>query len=530
MGRFLDRHGVADNPLQGLALDYVARPVARAADGPRRRRRRARGLRLLDPRRLGRRPQRAAARRLRRARQPADRRRRARRRPRRARACRPACAPASRPVARRRPVTRRAGAPTRPRRTVPAPAGQPRRHDRPRHAAALRRASRPTAATTRTTTRRRRCRDDIALLQRSRSPRSRPTSRRAASPTACIVHVWSEFGRRAQRERRRHRPRRGRRRLRDGHAAPRAASSASSPASAPAELDRDGNLRHTDRLPRRLQDAGRGLVRAWTPTGIVPDAASFSALPLLKVRRASLVLAAAILLVAVPGVADGQAHRRAEAARQRPHDGRRRRPKRWQVMLLVPATATPTPDAVAHARAAGRPDGRRRRRRPRPARRCRPQNPRSVSVRSTEFAFTLSQAVRARRRGPRPVRQLPRRGPAPARRSTAPDPDFWVFDEVGPGRRDVAARSSCARARHVLLCPLPEHEELGMRAVLTVASALSARRRSGSACIEGARHGREEIEEAYADVSRLGLRVRRLGGDRAIRRSSRSSYAASGAT
>ena len=60
MGRYLDRHGIADNPLQGLALDYSLAPSLAPAScrsppwAPRE-------LRLLDPRSLGRRRQREAA-------------------------------------------------------------------------------------------------------------------------------------------------------------------------------------------------------------------------------------------------------------------------------------------------------------------------------------------------------------------------------------------------------------------------------------------------------------------------------------
>ena len=55
LGRYLDRHGVADNPLQGLSLDYTLAPVAGDLRRARRRRLRARVLRPVDARRLGRR-------------------------------------------------------------------------------------------------------------------------------------------------------------------------------------------------------------------------------------------------------------------------------------------------------------------------------------------------------------------------------------------------------------------------------------------------------------------------------------------
>ena len=74
-----------------------------------------------------------------------------------------------------------------------------------------------------------------------RWPRSRPTSRRAALADRVLVHVWSEFGRRAAGERLGHRPRRGRRVPADRARARRARWSASSPAWR--RSTRSGNLR-----------------------------------------------------------------------------------------------------------------------------------------------------------------------------------------------------------------------------------------------------------------------------------------------
>ena len=55
LGRYLDRHGAADNPLQGLSLDYTLAPVAGDRRRAGRRRLGARVLRPVDARRLGRR-------------------------------------------------------------------------------------------------------------------------------------------------------------------------------------------------------------------------------------------------------------------------------------------------------------------------------------------------------------------------------------------------------------------------------------------------------------------------------------------
>ena len=65
LGRYLDRVGAPDNPLQGLALDSSLAPSLAPPARAGRRRRRADGLQLLGPRRVGRR-RRADARRVRR--------------------------------------------------------------------------------------------------------------------------------------------------------------------------------------------------------------------------------------------------------------------------------------------------------------------------------------------------------------------------------------------------------------------------------------------------------------------------------
>ncbi len=92
-------------------------------------------------------------------------------------------------------------------------------------------------------------------------------------------------------------------------------------------------------------------------------------------------------------------------------------------------------------------------------------NPRSVSVNSTEFAFTLSQTTVSA--GEVRVQFDNSRAEDPHQlRINGPDPDTWTFAEVESG--DVVAHTVTMRpGRHVLLCPIPGHEELGMRATLT---------------------------------------------------------------
>ena len=185
-GRYLDRHGAADNPLQGLSLDCSLAPALAAANvpvaavsspenydalGARRLGRRASDTRLIDAlRRAGRARHRAtpssrAARRA--ARQTVG-------------AARPAGA-----------ARRRTDAPGRRRSPTRATTGFARRlavlAEMLEHgpAAAGRRARRQRRLRHARQPGRRRCADDLAVLSRSRWPRSRPTSRRAASPTAC---------------------------------------------------------------------------------------------------------------------------------------------------------------------------------------------------------------------------------------------------------------------------------------------------------------------------------------------------------
>lgn len=179
--------------------------------------------------------------------------------------------------------------------------------------------------------------------------------------------------------------------------------------------------------------------------------------------RALAVLAAAILLVAVPGIAEGKRSGGGKLRGSVRTTVKKKAPKRWKVISSW-ATATPTPRPSSTPGPPGEtatpaPTAT-------PGSSLPPQNPRSVSVGSTEFSFTLSQAsVLA---GEVRVQFDNSRAEDPHQLAIdGPDPDFWVFEEVGPGV--VTSQTIVMReGRHVLYCPLPEHEELGMRAVLTV--------------------------------------------------------------
>ena len=109
---------------------------------------------------------------------------------------------------------------------------------------------------------------------RSRWPPSRPTSRRAASPTACSINVWSEFGRRPEENgsgtdhgaggalaAHRH-ARQGH----DGRRVPRPRRRSTS----------DDNLAPHGRLPRASTARCSSSGSASTPAGIVPGASGFA--------------------------------------------------------------------------------------------------------------------------------------------------------------------------------------------------------------------------------------------------------------
>ena len=121
--------------------------------------------------------------------------------------------------------------------------------------------------------------DDIALLSQSLAAFQADLEKRGEADRV-IVHVWSEFGRRAQE---------------NGSGTDHGAGGVSLimgtkasggivgefPGVGASQLDSQGNLRHTT----DFRAVYKTLVEDWfqeSATGIVPDAGSFSALPLLK--------------------------------------------------------------------------------------------------------------------------------------------------------------------------------------------------------------------------------------------------------
>ena len=98
-----------------------------------------------------------------------------------------------------------------------------------------------------------------------------------------LVHVWSEFGRRARAERRRHRPRRGWVSMLIGtHAA--GGMVGEFPGLSEGELDHHGNIMHS----RTSAPSTRRCARTGStvdPAGIVPDPAQFYSLPLIRLIR-----------------------------------------------------------------------------------------------------------------------------------------------------------------------------------------------------------------------------------------------------
>ena len=113
--------------------------------------------------------------------------------------------------------------------------------------------------------------DDLGAASRSRWPPSRPTSRRAASPTACcqrLERVRAPPGG----ERQRHRPRRRRPLAADRHAA-KGTMVGEFPGLA--TLDEDDNLRHTT----DFRAVYCSLLEQWLgvdAAGIIPGASGFA--------------------------------------------------------------------------------------------------------------------------------------------------------------------------------------------------------------------------------------------------------------
>jgi plastocyanin len=166
-------------------------------------------------------------------------------------------------------------------------------------------------------------------------------------------------------------------------------------------------------------------------------------------RLAAVLLVA--LLAAVP-VADAK-HRRHKRSALHGHvrPAGAQAPAEWSVV----ATPTPTPAATATATATAT-----------PASSLPEPNPRSVSVGSTEYAFTLSQ--RSVLAGEVRIQfDNSRAEDAHQLSIDGPNPDYWSFDEVDAG--SVTTQVVTLRpGSYVLFCPLLDHEARGMHATLTV--------------------------------------------------------------
>lgn len=173
-------------------------------------------------------------------------------------------------------------------------------------------------------------------------------------------------------------------------------------------------------------------------------------------------LAVLALLVAAP-VADA----RRDRLRGNVKSMRAKAPKRWRVVtgwsVVRPPAATPTPVPTAGPGATPVPQVTPT---PTPGSTLPPANQRSVSVRSTEFALTLSQPSVLS--GPVRVQFDNSAAEDPHQLAIdGPDPAYWDFGVVDPGvvtQRTITMESGS----YVLFCPLPQHEALGMRATLTV--------------------------------------------------------------
>ena len=265
LGRYLDRHGAADNPLQGLSLDYTLAPSLATAAVP---------VAAVSPRRpttCGRATSGTPAVRRRVSRWGAQ----------------GAIATADPELA----TARRAAGLSTALRTqlaglqdtrVRGRARSPTRRERfPRRLASLAEMlgrgcrcassrSTPTAAMTRTRTRPPRC-TNLGLSASLAAFQADLEARGIADRV--LVHVWSEFGRRPRVKRLGHRPRRRAARARDGHAGqghdgrrvPR-----------PGDARRGRNLRHTV----DFRAVYKGLTEQWlgvAADGIVPGAGAFTA-------------------------------------------------------------------------------------------------------------------------------------------------------------------------------------------------------------------------------------------------------------
>jgi plastocyanin len=169
-----------------------------------------------------------------------------------------------------------------------------------------------------------------------------------------------------------------------------------------------------------------------------------------------LLAALLVALVAAVPAADAKRkrHRRGGLHGHVRHS-RAQAPKSWSYVPAPAATPTPTPSPPPGATPT-----------PTPTSSLPPANPHSVSVGSTEYAFTLSQrtvsagAVRVQFDNSRAedAHELAIDGP---------DPAYWAFGEQPAGT--VTQRTITLDAgTYVLFCPILDHEARGMRATLTV--------------------------------------------------------------
>ena len=167
-------------------------------------------------------------------------------------------------------------------------------------------------------------------------------------------------------------------------------------------------------------------------------------------RRLALIVLA--LLVLAP-VAEGKRQRLRGTVKV----GHGKAPARWKATTTWTTLAPPEPAAAPAPAVTATPT---------PGSALPAPNPRSVSVNSTEYSFTLSQTTVSA--GPVRVQFDNSRAEDPHQLTVdGPDPDLWELPQVPAGA--VTQQTLTLRpGRHVLLCPLSGHEELGMRAVLTV--------------------------------------------------------------
>lgn len=168
----------------------------------------------------------------------------------------------------------------------------------------------------------------------------------------------------------------------------------------------------------------------------------------------------AVLLVAALALVAAPADAKRGKLRGKVRTAHGKAPKRWgQVTKWTPAAPAPTPTPTASPAATPTPSATPGSVLPEP-------NPRSVSVASTEWAFTLSQPTVAS--GTVRIEFDNSRAEDPHKLTVdGPVPHYWAFSEVEAGGVTVE-RIVMPAGRYVLFCPLPEHEERGMRAVLTV--------------------------------------------------------------